>query len=135
MLEKHPEYITMNMIKCIFNACYFNRNEEEKEVIINYIYSVQYIINETLDTDIINGFYKVTRDYLGGTNNSGVVLVDNPKIRAKALEILKNIINRFEEIYGKDHELTSEAEVFLLKENVIYMPSLYTEIMDKYIDK
>ena len=135
LLEKHPEYITMNMIKCIFNACYFNRNEEEKEVIINYIYSVQYIINETLDTDIINGFYKVTRDYLGGTNNSGVVLVDNPKIRAKALEILKNIINRFEEIYGKDHELTSEAEVFLLKENVIYMPSLYTEIMDKYIDK
>ena len=135
LLEQNPKFLTTNMIKSIFNACFFNRNEEEKEIIINYIYSVQYIINETLDTDILNGFYEVVRDYLGGRNNYGIVLVDNPEIKTKALEILKNLTNRFEEIYGKDHELTNEAEVFLLKENVIYMPSLYSEIMDKYIEK
>ena len=135
LLKQNPEFLTTNMLKSIFNACSLNKNEEEREIVINYIYLVQYIINETLDTDIINGFYEIVISYLGGSNNYGIVLVDNPEIKTKALEILKNLINRFKEIYGKDNELTNEAEVFLLKENIIYMPSLYSEIMDKYIEK
>ena len=121
------------MVKSICRVGWGIRKIEEREVILNYVYSVRYIINETLNLDIIDGFYNIVRGHLGGSDNIFSNEIEDTDLKTKDIEILTELKNRYEEIYGKDNDKYIEAEIFLLKENIIYMPSIYSEIMDKYI--
>lgn len=133
ILSKEPEYLTTSMVKSICRVGWGIRKIEEREVILNYVYSVRYIINETLNLDIIDGFYNIVRGHLGGLGNIFSDEIEDTDLKTKDIEILTELKNRYEEIYGKDNDKYIEAETFLLKENIIYMPSIYSEIMDKYI--
>ena len=135
ILSKEPEYLTTSIVESICRVGKINMYQEEKLIILNYIYSVKYIINETLNVDIIDGFYNIVKGNLGGESNIYSTGEEEGALLAIDIEILKELKNRYEEIYGKDNEKYIEAETFLLKENVIYMPSIFSEIMDKYIER
>lgn len=134
ILSKEPEYLTTSIVESICRVGWVSSGTEEREVILNYLFSVKYVINETLNMDIIDGFYNIVRGHLGGTTNIFSDEIEDLELKSKDIEILKELKNRYEEIYGKDNEKYIEAETFLLKENIIYMPSIYSELMDKYIE-
>ena len=133
--ENNPKLLTSKILNNILSLAGDGFSDETKKLLFEYLYSIRYIALNSSDIDIINSFYNLFKEYLGGEYNISYFNTEDEEIAIKSMYALEELKDKYIELYGADSFIVNEAETFILKYKIKNQPKFFDEIIDENIKK
>lgn len=133
--QENPKLLTAKILNSIFELSGYDLDEGTRKKIFDYLYSIKYIALNSSEIDIIDSFYNIFKDYLGGEYNISNKNTNNDEIFSKAIYVIEQLKDKYIELYGDESYVVNEAEIYILKHKIKDNPNVFDIIMEKNINK
>ena len=136
ILRRNPDLLTSRVLKLITKVNGATLDKSAHAMLLAYALEIEGIVNKTTDAELLIEYARMIFEFLGGEGNLPTEVTMNRKMSGRAVEILRDILPRYEEVFGVDAEIVAEMICYARKHQVHdgaqAIDELLTDMAEKY---
>lgn len=136
VLRQDPGMLDSRIYGLIQTANGERLGEAAQKALFYYMLEVQFIVKETTNASILINYAEMVYEFLGGVDNLPTSMASDFNVYNQALGVLKNIIPRYVEVFGKDSEVVAEMICYFNKHKTnndpVYLNYMLGEFKKRY---